>query len=103
MALLKLEVPHPLSKDEARKRVAQLVEYWAKKYGVKVDWSGDKAKLAGKVMGITLDANLEVSDKKVAGEASDPGFLFRDKAKKYLTQKLTESLDPNKKGPVAED
>jgi hypothetical protein len=103
MALLKLEVPHQVSKDEARKRVAQLVEYWASKYGVKVDWAGDRAKLNGKVMGITLDANLEVSDKKVAGEATDPGFLFRDKAKKYLTQKLAETLDPNKKGAVSED
>lgn len=100
MGMLKLEVPHTLSKDEARKRIASLVDHWANKYGVKVDWSGDRAKVAGKVMGITLDANLEVSDKKVSGEATDPGFLFRDKAKKYLTEKLNDTLDPKKTGPA---
>jgi len=101
--MLKLDVPHPLPKEEARKRVAGLVDYWAGKYGVKVDWSGDKAKLSGKVMGIQLDANLEVTDKRVSGEATDPGLLFRDKAKKYLTQKLTEALDPKKSGGPSED
>ena len=103
MAMMKLEVPHPLPKEEARKRIAGLVAHWASKYGVKVDWTGDKAKVSGKVMGITLDANLEVGDKKVSGEAADPGFLFRDKAKKYLTQKLQDTLDPKKAGVQGDD
>lgn len=94
MGTVKFEVSHTLSKDEARRRVAQLVEYWASKYGVKVDWAGDAAKMVGKVMGMSLNANLEVHANKVSGEATDPGFLLRDKAKKYLQEKFASYLDP---------
>lgn len=102
MGMMKFEIPHSLSKDDARKRVEQLVHHWGSKYGVKVDWAGDRAKLAGKVMGLTIDGHLEVQDKRIAGEATDPGFLFREKAKKYLHERLTKALDP-KGGGVHED
>lgn len=94
MGMLKFEVSHRLSKDEARKRVDSLLGYWNQKYGLKVDWSGDTAKLAGKAMGISLTGNLSVLDSKVSGEATDPGFLLREKARKYITSKFEKALDP---------
>ncbi len=45
-------------------------------------------------MGISLNGRLDVTDKTVGGEASDPGMLFRGKAKEYLTKKFNEYLNP---------
>ena len=103
MGMIKFEVPHGLSKDDAKKRVEQLVDYWKRKYGVAVSWAGDAAKLSGKVMGISIDADLQISDKKVGGEATDPGLLLRGQAKSYLTRKFQAYLDPNKKPGDVED
>ena len=77
MGTMKFEVPHTLSKDEARKRVDQLLKYWTEKYGVKADWSGDGAKVIGKVMGINLDANFTITAGAIQGEGTDPGMLLR--------------------------
>lgn len=94
MGTMKFEASHTLSKDEAKKRITQLIDYWATKYGVTTTWSGDCAKFAGKVMGVAIEGKLDVTDKKVVGEGADPGLLFRSKARSYLEQKLCEALDP---------
>lgn len=96
MGKLKFEVPHTLSKDEAKKRVEALVTYWRNKHGIKATWNGDQAHISGKAMGVTLDADLTVGDKKVGGEATDPGMLLRGQATKYLTRKFTDFLDGSK-------
>jgi hypothetical protein len=97
MGKLKFDVPHSLSKDEARKRVESLAQHWGSKYGVTTTWNGDSAQLSGKVMGITIDATLQISDNRVGGEATDPGMLFREKARRYLTEKFSEALGPTAK------
>src|SRR5688572_11945737 len=96
MGMLKFDVPHSLPKAEAKKRVEALLAYWNKKYGVTAQWSGDQAKLAGKAMGISIDANLEITDSRVGGEAPDPGMLLRGQAQKYLTRKFSSFLDPGR-------
>ena len=73
MGTMKFEVPHTLPKDEVKKRVEQLLQYWGSKYGVKADWAGDGAKLVGKVMGIQLDATFVITDKAVSGRGHRPG------------------------------
>lgn len=98
MGMIKFEVSHRLSKDEAVSRAKKLLDHWGKKYGVATEWHGDTAKLAGKVMGISLDgSHMTITEKGVEGEATDPGMLFRSKAKKYLEEKFAAALDPNKK------
>jgi hypothetical protein len=96
MGKLKLDIPHTLPRAEARQRVERLIQYWSHKYGVTARWAGDAAKLSGRVLGVSLSADLEVRDGKVDGEASDPGFLLREKARKYLTEKFASYLDPSK-------
>jgi hypothetical protein len=96
MGTMKFEVPHSLPKDEVKKRVEQLLQYWGSKYGVKADWAGDGAKLMGKVMGINLDASFTITDKAVQGEGTDPGMLLRSQAKSYLQKKFGAVLDPAK-------
>ena len=96
MGTMKFEVSHSLPKDEAKKRVEQLLQHWGTKYGVKSDWSGDGAKLNGKVMGINLDASFVITDKAIQGEGTDPGLLLRGQAKSYLQKKFGAVLDPSK-------
>jgi hypothetical protein len=93
MGMLKFEVPSSLPVDEAKKRVEALLGYWGKKYGVKSSWTGSKATMAGKAVGVTIDGSLEVLAGKISGEASDPGMLLRGQAQKYLTRKFGEYLD----------
>ena len=96
MGTMKFEVSHSLPKDEAKQGVEQLLQYWGTRYGVKSDWSGDGAKLNGKVMGINLDASFVITDKAIQGEGTDPGLLLRGQAKAYLQKKFGAVLDPSK-------
>jgi hypothetical protein len=94
--MLKFEVPNTLPVEEARKRVEALLAYWNRKYGITAQWSGVRAAMKGKAVGVSVDGNLEVLGSKVAGEASDPGMLLRGQAQKYLTRKFAEYLDATK-------
>ena len=96
MGMIKLEIPHTLSVEDAKARVQALLDYWSKKHGVKSSWAGDKATFNGKVMGISVDGNLTVIASRVAGEATDPGMLLRGQAQKYLQRKFGDYLDPKK-------
>lgn len=96
MGMIKLDFPHTLSAEEARKRVEALLAYWARKYGIRATWAGEKATMAGKAMGFAFDGWLQVNPSVVGGEASDPGMLLRGQAKKYLERKLGEYLDPKR-------
>jgi hypothetical protein len=96
MGMMKFDIPHTLPKEEVRKRLDQLLQHWAHKHGVTTTWSGDGAKLAGKVMGFDLDARFTVTDKVVQGEGTDPGLLLRGQVKSYLQKKVGSVLDPSK-------
>ncbi|QSQ25629.1 polyhydroxyalkanoic acid system family protein [Pyxidicoccus parkwayensis] len=96
MGMMKFDIPHSLPKEEVKQRVEQLLKYWSGKYGVKTDWAGDGAKIAGKVMGIQMDASFVITDNQVQGEGTDPGMLLRSKAKSYLQEKFASVLDPKK-------
>jgi Putative polyhydroxyalkanoic acid system protein (PHA_gran_rgn) len=96
MGTMKFEVPHSLSKDEAKKRIEQLLQHWGSKYGVKANWTAEGAKVIGKVMGINLDASFTITDGAIQGEGTDPGMLLRGQAKSYLTKKFGAVLDPGK-------
>ncbi len=96
MAKIKLDIPHKLAADEAKKRIEALFAYWGRKYGVKATWINEVANYSGKVMGISFDGSLSVLAGKISGEAIDPGFLLRGQAKKYLDQKFASYLDPAK-------
>lgn len=93
---MSLEIPHPLSKDDALARARLLTDAWGTKYGVQSTWSGDSVAFSGKVMGISLEGTMRVLDGKISGEATDPGMLLRGQAKKYVERKFAEYLDPNK-------
>ena len=45
-------------------------------------------------MGIQLEAEIYILENKISGSATDPGFLLRGSAHKYLTKKMAEYLNP---------
>lgn len=96
MGKMSLEIPHSLSKDEAKSRLQVLTDRWASKHGVASTWNGDSVTLNGKVMGIALEGVMHVLEGKISGEATDPGMLLRSQAKKYVERKFAEYLDPKK-------
>jgi len=96
MSMIQFEVPNTLSLEEAQKRVKALLDYWGRAYGVKSAWDGVKATMSGKAMGFAFDGSLSVLADKISGEAKDPGMLLRGQAKKYLTRKFGEYLDPKR-------
>jgi hypothetical protein len=96
MGMIKVEVSHTLSIDEAKSRMQGLFDFWVKKYGVKATWQADKASFAGKMMGVTFEGYMLVSATRVGGEATDPGFLLRGKTTDYLQRKLAMYLDASK-------
>lgn len=96
MGLMKLEIAHTLSAEDARARVQALLDYWTRKYGVKASWAGDKATFLGNVMGVKFDGHLTVTASRVGGEVTDPGMLLRGQTQKYLQRKFGDYLDPKK-------
>jgi len=95
MGKLSLEVPHSLPVQEALQRITALVEHWRSKYGFQRNWTGNACQLNGIFMGIQLEADIQILENKISGSASDPGFLLRGPAHKYLSKKMAEYLNPN--------
>jgi hypothetical protein len=94
MGNLTLEVPHSLRQEEAQQRITALVDYWHRRYGFQRTWAGTECQLHGSFMGVQLKAEICILEDKISGTATDPGFLLRKPAHKYLTQKMAEYLNP---------
>lgn len=92
---MKFEHPHSLGKDEAKRRIERLGEYWRARYGVAVAWAGDSARLTGSAKGIVFDATVTVADAVVCAEGTDPGMLMRALVTGYFKRKLSDYLNPS--------
>lgn len=91
---LHVEVQHTLARTEARTRIEQLLDYWRTRFGVRTRWNGDRALIAGRVMGVEFRGWVEIGDRSVDAAASDPGALFRGSVRDYVQAKLAKYLHP---------
>lgn len=91
---MRIEESFSFAQEEAQQRVKALVDYWQKKHGLSVSWTGSNAKVTGKVMGVTIDATVTVEPGKVVADGKDPGLMFRGAATSYLKKKFAEYFDP---------
>ncbi len=94
MGTLRIEHRHQLDAESARARVSALADYLHNKYGLNVSWSGDTASITGKYLVVSIEGTVHLAPGVVTFEGSDPGMLWRGKAKEYLGQKLARYLDP---------
>ena len=83
-----------MSQEDAKARLVALGDYFKNKHGIDVAWSGDRASIKGKYMVVAIDGTLSFEGQKAVFEGKDPGFLWRNKAKDYLQNKLSTYLDP---------
>ncbi|MBI4511912.1 MAG: polyhydroxyalkanoic acid system family protein [Deltaproteobacteria bacterium] len=91
---MKIEYPHKLPEQEAKERIRALGEYLINRHGIGVTWNGDKATIRGKYMVVSIEGTVTFQPGVVLFEGKDPGFLWRGKAKDYLTAKLTKYMNP---------
>ncbi len=87
------EQPYSIPKEDARARLQALSDYLRSKIGLKVTWDGDRASVSGRYMVVSIDGSLILDQSVVRFEGKDPGFLWRGKAKDYLSRKLALYLD----------
>jgi hypothetical protein len=83
---------HSLTKKEALTRMRSLVAALQRKHGLRVSWEDDRAHIEGTVSIVSFSATLVVTGDQVRLDASDPGWLVRDRVKRYLGDRIEESL-----------
>jgi len=91
-----IDFKHSLSIDEAKARVRALGEYLTTRHGIGVTWDDGNtiATVNGKYMVVSIRGKVTFVDGVVHFEGEDPGFLWRGKAKSYLTEKLEKYMNP---------
>lgn len=89
-----LRVGHKFSTAEAHTRVQQLLDYWKTRFGLSQSWKGEQVFVSGSIVGVDFQAVLEVTDGQVRCESSDPGGMWRNFARDYVSKKLRKYLHP---------
>jgi hypothetical protein len=90
-----LSFPHRLDAPDARARMHALADYLGNKYGLTVQWTNDdEANISGSYLVVSISGTLRVGPTQVAFSGTDPGMLWRGKAKTYLLGKLEKYLNP---------
>jgi hypothetical protein len=93
------KVDHHFSVADARARTQMMLDYWKKAYGVRSSWEGDRVYISGRVIGVQIDAFIDVTPESVGGEGADPGFLMRGVARDYVQKKLQKYMHPEFREP----
>ncbi len=91
---LELRQPHAFSRDEAKIRVDQLLDYWEGRFGVQRRWEGDSVRVRGKFWGMDFDGVLVVREGEVEAIAEDAGKPLPRTAVDYVGGKLRKYLHP---------
>jgi putative polyhydroxyalkanoate system protein len=90
-----VQVPHTLTKEEARARLERFAEMLEAKFANQVSdlqqsWDGDTLKFHFKSYGIPLDGGITVADKelKVAGDLPFTAMMFKGKIESSIREQL---------------
>jgi hypothetical protein len=92
---MEIDFPYSLSDQDALARLQILGTYLHNRHGIAVTWvDGTRARFAGKYLVVKIDGELSLSGGHARFRGEDPGFLWRNKAKDYIKDKLAKCLDP---------
>jgi hypothetical protein len=96
---MNIQIEHTLPKDEAKRRIEQLIEHYRQEYkdqvqDLIVEWKDDKAHIRVSARGYSSAGNLEVTDSAVLLDFYVPFLLqvFSKKIKSTIQQTIEESL-----------
>jgi hypothetical protein len=92
---MEIDFPYSLSDQDAQARLQILANYLANRHGIKVTWvDPTRAKFNGKYLVVKIDGELSMGSGHARFKGEDPGFLWRNRAKDYIQEKLATYLDP---------
>lgn len=91
---IRIEQPHTYSVQEARIRLGYLLDYWTERFGVTQKWSGNTVLVTGKVLGIRVEAWVQVQGHRIWALAVDPGPLMRRAGERYIRNKIAKYMHP---------
>jgi hypothetical protein len=93
---MEIDFAYAVSEQDARSRLEILGQYLVNKHGIKVSWLDEgRAKFSGKYLVVKIEGELTLKAGHASFRGQDPGFLWRNRAKDYIEQKLAKYLDPN--------
>ena len=94
-----IQIEHTLSKEEAKRRIEQLIERYQEEYkdqvqDLTVEWKDNKAHIRVSARGYSSAGNLEVTDSAVLLDFYVPFLLqiFSKKIKSTIQHAIEESL-----------
>jgi hypothetical protein len=91
-----LDFPHRLEISDARARLHALADYLGNKYGLTIRWTtDDEASISGSYLVVSISGTLRLGATDVTFSGTDPGMLWRGKARSYLLGKLEKYLNPS--------
>ena len=92
---MKISKPHSFSAEDAAARLRALTTYWDTKYGTRTSWTGNSARIQGKVKGIKFDGTFNIGDSSLDADVK-VGFLAEKMGGRgYVEHKVEQYLDPN--------
>lgn len=91
---MKLNHPHSLPQEEAQARVAALCLYWDTKYGTRTQWTGNQAKITGKVRGFKFNGTFSVEPTCLAASVKVSLLAEKIGGSAYVKRKVALYLDP---------
>ena len=99
MPSLEMSIPHQLSREEAKRRIQDLLPKMKADYGeqirdLKEEWEGDTGKFSFTVMGFAVSGTLTVNDNSVDLDGNLPfaAAFFKGKIKSVIENKAQEIL-----------
>lgn len=99
MPSLEMSIPHKLTREEARRRIQELLPKMKKDYGDQIknvheEWNGDTGSFSFSVMGFAVSGTLTVNDSSVDLDGNLPfaATFFKGKIKSVIEEKAQEVL-----------
>jgi hypothetical protein len=92
---MEIDFRYALSDEDARSRLEILGTYLGNRHGIQVTWVDPmRARFTGKYLVVKIEGELTVGNGQAQFRGEDPGFLWRNRAKDYIQNKLAKYLDP---------
>lgn len=99
MPSLDMSVPHSLGKEEARKRIQDLLPKMKSDYADQIkdlqeEWDGDTGRFSFSIMGFPVSGTLRVNDSSVDLDGNLPfaAAFFKGKIKTVIEEKAQQIL-----------
>jgi putative polyhydroxyalkanoate system protein len=96
---INFEIPHPLSRDEAKERLQRFVESLETKFQDNVSdlqqsWNGDQLEFGFKTYGIKIAGNIAAEENQIAVDIDLPisAMMFKGKIQSEIQKQLERLL-----------